>query len=37
MKSAKAVKIPRATHWVQRPHARAFNEAALAFLAGRGG
>ena len=35
MKSAKAVKIARATHWVQRPHARAFNEAALAFLAGQ--
>ena len=36
MKSAKAVKIPEATHWVQRPHARAFNEAALDFLAGLG-
>lgn len=36
MKSAKVVKIARATHWVQRPHARAFNEAALAFLAGQG-
>ena len=35
MKSAKAVRIPQATHWVQRPHARAFNEAALAFLAGQ--
>jgi pimeloyl-ACP methyl ester carboxylesterase len=35
MKSAKVVKIPEATHWVQRPHARAFNEAALAFLAGK--
>lgn len=36
MKSAKLLKIPQATHWVQRPHARAFNEAALAFLAGQG-
>jgi non-heme chloroperoxidase len=35
MKSAKIVKIPQATHWVQRPHAGAFNEAALAFLAGQ--
>ena len=36
MKSATVLKIPQATHWVQRPHARAFNEAALTFLAGRG-
>ena len=36
MKSARVVKIPEATHWVQRPHARAFNEAALAFLAAQG-
>ena len=36
MKSATLVKIPEATHWVQRPHVRAFNEAALAFLAGQG-
>jgi non-heme chloroperoxidase len=36
MKSARLVKIPQATHWVQRPHAQAFNEAALAFLAGQG-
>lgn len=33
MKSARLVKIPQATHWVQRPHAQAFNDAALAFLA----
>jgi pimeloyl-ACP methyl ester carboxylesterase len=36
MKTARLVKIPQATHWVQRPHAQAFNEAALAFLAGQG-
>ena len=35
MKSAGLVKIPQATHWVQRPHARAFNDAALTFLAGQ--
>lgn len=36
MKSARPVKIPQATHWVQRPYAQAFNKAALAFLAGQG-
>ena len=36
MKSARVAKIPEATHWVQRPHARAFNEAVLAFLAAQG-
>ena len=36
MRSAKMLKIPQATHWLQRPHARAFNKAALAFLAGQG-
>jgi len=35
MKSAKAVRIPQATHWVPRPHARVFNKAALAFLTGQ--
>lgn len=32
MKSAKAVTIPEATHWVPSSHARAFNEEAILFL-----
>src|SRR5215207_1523530 len=31
---AKLVRIAGATHWMQRSHARAFNEAVLSFLAG---
>lgn len=34
MKSAKAVRIPEATHWVPSSHARAFNEEAILFLTG---
>lgn len=32
MKSAKAVRIPEATHWVPNSHARAFSEEAILFL-----
>jgi pimeloyl-ACP methyl ester carboxylesterase len=34
MSSAKLVRIPEATHWLQHPYAQAFNEAALTFLEG---
>jgi len=32
LKATKLIKIPQATHWMQHDHARAFNEAVLAFL-----
>ena len=34
MKGAKLVRLPQATHWMQHDHAREFNDAVLAFLAG---
>ncbi len=36
IKTAKLVRIPQATHWMQRDHAQVFNEAVLAFVAGAG-
>jgi pimeloyl-ACP methyl ester carboxylesterase len=33
LKAARLVRIPQATHWMQRDHAQAFNDAVLAFLA----
>ena len=36
IKTARLVRIPQATHWLQSDHAQAFNDAVLAFLAGSG-
>lgn len=35
MKTARLVRIPQATHWLQSDHAQAFNDAVLAFLGAR--